>query len=140
MVPNRRNCGIAAANGFGAFRLDVEAGAPFRGAEPIAPGAGPRSCFACGQNGPWVPKNAPPGGLAWLSVESDSMRLGLSFDGASYVKEMAEAKAKRGKFVFPGRDPGEPLSDMAMFMLLRDMCPSEKVTVHGFRSSFRDWA
>jgi hypothetical protein len=68
------------------------------------------------------------------------MRLGLSFDGASYIKEMAEAKAKRGKFVFPGRDPGGPLSDMAMFMLLRDMCPSEKVTVHGFRSSFRDWA
>jgi integrase len=31
-----------------------------------------------------------------------------------------------------------PLSNMAMGMLLRDMRPS--MTVHGFRSTFRDWA
>ncbi len=45
----------------------------------------------------------------------------------------------RGKnpYVFPGR-PMKPLSNMSMAMLLRRMkC---KVTVHGFRSSFRDWA
>jgi integrase len=38
----------------------------------------------------------------------------------------------------PGRKRGEPLSDVAMWMTLRDMHPS--ITVHGFRSSFRDWA
>lgn len=40
-------------------------------------------------------------------------------------------------FVFPGRAK-KPLSNMAMKMVLRRMNVS--VTVHGFRSSFRDWA
>ena len=39
--------------------------------------------------------------------------------------------------VFPGTKGG-PLSGMAMSMLLRRM--NSDVTVHGFRSSFRDWA
>jgi integrase len=32
---------------------------------------------------------------------------------------------------------GKPLSNMAMAMLLRKLNPN--ITVHGFRSSFRDW-
>jgi integrase len=42
------------------------------------------------------------------------------------------------KYVFPGQKPSKPLSGMAMQMLLRRM-KVENVTVHGFRSSFRDW-
>jgi integrase len=42
-------------------------------------------------------------------------------------------------FVFPGQRPKRPLSGMSMEMLLRRM-KVEDVTVHGFRSSFRDWA
>lgn len=42
-------------------------------------------------------------------------------------------------YVFPGTRPGRPLSQMAMAMLLRRM-KLEGLTVHGFRSSFRDWA
>ncbi len=41
--------------------------------------------------------------------------------------------------VFPGNAHGKPLSSMAMAMLLRRMGRTE-ITVHGFRSSFRDWA
>jgi integrase len=41
-------------------------------------------------------------------------------------------------FLFPGARSGRPLSNMAMDMLLRRM--NLDVTVHGFRSSFRDWA
>jgi integrase len=41
--------------------------------------------------------------------------------------------------VFPGNARGKPLSAMAMSMLLRRM-KREKITVHGFRSCFRDWA
>jgi integrase len=41
--------------------------------------------------------------------------------------------------VFPGNARGKPLSSMAMNMQLRRM-NTGKVTVHGFRSSFRDWA
>lgn len=40
--------------------------------------------------------------------------------------------------LFWGKSPDRPLSNMAMSMLLRRMVPN--VTVHGFRSSFRDWA
>lgn len=39
--------------------------------------------------------------------------------------------------VFPGQRGGS-MSSMAMLMLLRQMQPG--ITVHGFRSSFRDWA
>ena len=42
-------------------------------------------------------------------------------------------------FVFPGQRRGKPLSNMAMEMVLRRM-KIEDATVHGFRSSFRDWA
>jgi hypothetical protein len=35
---------------------------------------------------------------------------------------------------------GEPLSDMAMTKLLRDMGVADQAVVHGFRSAFRDWA
>lgn len=43
-----------------------------------------------------------------------------------------------GDFIFPGDQRVEPLSRMAMLMLLRRM--NEAFTVHGFRSAFRDWA
>ena len=42
-------------------------------------------------------------------------------------------------YVFPGARRGKPLSNMAMLVLLRRMNRSD-LTVHGFRSTFRDWA
>jgi integrase len=48
------------------------------------------------------------------------------------------ATAKTGEFVFPGNKRG-PLSSMSMVMLLRRMGHGD-ITVHGFRSAFRDWA
>jgi integrase len=48
-------------------------------------------------------------------------------------------KQKSGEFVFPGQARNKPLSNMAMEMVLRRM-KIEDATVHGFRSSFRDWA
>lgn len=53
------------------------------------------------------------------------------------LDEMAPLKAG-GDFIFPGDQRIEPLSRMAMLMLLRRM--EETFTVHGFRSAFRDWA
>ena len=49
------------------------------------------------------------------------------------------APVRRGELVFPGIRTGRPLSSMAMEMCLRRM-KVERATVHGFRSSFRDWA
>lgn len=46
---------------------------------------------------------------------------------------------RRGDFPFAGSRKDKPLSNMAMAMVLRRM-GLEHFTVHGFRSSFRDWA
>ena len=48
-------------------------------------------------------------------------------------------KAKAGEFAFPGQVGDNPLSNMAMEMVLRRM-KIKDATVHGFRSGFRDWA
>jgi len=48
-------------------------------------------------------------------------------------------KAMQSDYVFEGQKRHKPLSNMSMLMLLRRM-KVEGVTVHGFRSTFRDWA
>jgi integrase len=63
---------------------------------------------------------------------------------AAAVAVLEKVKPLRdGEYVFPGpsktsSNTGRPLSGMSMAMLLRRM--ERPVTVHGFRSSFRDWA
>ena len=52
--------------------------------------------------------------------------------------EIAKAQST-GPFLFAGGKEREPLSDMAMLKLLGRM-GRKGVTVHGFRSTFRDWA
>lgn len=42
-------------------------------------------------------------------------------------------------YVFPGAKEAKPLSDMSLTAVLRRMDRNE-ITVHGFRSTFRDWA
>ena len=48
-------------------------------------------------------------------------------------------KALQSEYVFEGKERHTPLSNMAMLMLLRRL-GIEGATVHGFRSTFRDWA
>lgn len=64
-------------------------------------------------------------------------RVPLSARAMAILRQLEKAKA--GEFVFPGQSRGKPLSNMAMDMMLRRM-KRDDVTVHGFRSSFRDWA
>jgi integrase len=64
-------------------------------------------------------------------------RVPLARRSLKIVESMREAR--NGDFVFPGQKPGNPLSVMALEMVLRRM-KIDGVTVHGFRSSFRDWA
>jgi integrase len=52
--------------------------------------------------------------------------------------EIAKAQPA-GPFLFAGGKEKQPLSDMAMLKVLRRMGRSG-LTVHGFRSTFRDWA
>ena len=64
-------------------------------------------------------------------------RVPLSERALTIVKTIYEDR--NGDFVFEGQKPGKPLSGMALEMLLRRM-KIENATVHGFRSTFRDWA
>jgi integrase len=50
-----------------------------------------------------------------------------------------EMKMLGGDYVFPGAVDGKPLSHAALSVLLHRMARSD-LTVHGFRSTFRDWA
>ena len=61
----------------------------------------------------------------------------LSPRAVELVQEMR--RASTSPFIFPGQNPTRPLSNMSMTMLLRRMNQND-ITVHGFRSSFRDWA
>ena len=64
-------------------------------------------------------------------------RVPLSRRALKIVRVMHEVRG--GDFVFAGHDPGRPLSKTALLQQLRRM-KIEDVTVHGFRSAFRDWA
>ena len=63
-------------------------------------------------------------------------RVPLSPRCIEIIEEM-RTKGTEG-YVFPGPKRNKPLSTMAMAMLLRRM--KAEITVHGFRSTFRDWA
>jgi integrase len=65
-------------------------------------------------------------------------RVPLSDAALSILHRMAPSRGKPEDFVFPGLKPGKPLSNMAFKMVLRRMGRAE-LTVHGFRSTFRDW-
>ncbi|MBI3041472.1 MAG: integrase arm-type DNA-binding domain-containing protein [Betaproteobacteria bacterium] len=62
-------------------------------------------------------------------------RVPLSGRAVEIVREMLKLEQE---FVFPSTHRGEPISNMTMLALLDRM--EVDATVHGFRSSFRDWA
>ena len=64
-------------------------------------------------------------------------RVPLSRRALKIVKALDETRD--GDFIFPGQKTGKSLSVMALEMVLRRM-NVENATVHGFRSTFRDWA
>jgi len=64
-------------------------------------------------------------------------RVPLSDAALDILRPLHECREQDNSFVFPGMRPNKPLSSMAMLMTLRRMQPG--LTVHGFRSTFRDW-
>ena len=91
-------------------------------------------------------------GLRWSEIDFDKKiwtvpaermkagrehRVPLSSRAIAILRQLQKFKA--GEFVFPGQARNKPLSNMAMEMVLRRMKVAD-ATVHGFRSSFRDWA
>lgn len=82
------------------------------------------------------------GAAIWI-IPKDRMkaarehRVPLSPRAVAILKEMAQIGTDPDAYAFPGQKRGKPLSVMAMDMILRRM--KAPITVHGFRSSFRDW-
>ncbi|MDH3660324.1 MAG: integrase arm-type DNA-binding domain-containing protein [Alphaproteobacteria bacterium] len=94
-------------------------------------------------------------GASWSEIDDEKMIWTVPAErmksGVEHRVPLAEAsltlldqaKSFRGRgrtdFIFPGRGWRKPLSNMAMAMAVRrvDFGP---ITVHGFRSSFRDWS
>jgi integrase len=66
-----------------------------------------------------------------------SHRVPLAARALAIVRDQAHSRVD--DYVFGGRKPGMPLSNMAMATVLRRMGQND-ITVHGFRSSLRDWA
>ncbi|WP_133647767.1 tyrosine-type recombinase/integrase [Paraburkholderia flava] len=64
-------------------------------------------------------------------------RVPLSPRAVSLIK--AQEDVKQSDYIFPGARYKKPLSNMAMLQLLERM-KRDDITVHGFRSTFRDWA
>ncbi len=59
--------------------------------------------------------------------------------GAAIAILEALPKHETSNYIFPGRKTRNPMSNMTMTGVLRKLGTGE-YTVHGFRSSFRDWA
>src|SRR5215469_10882407 len=64
-------------------------------------------------------------------------RVPLSDAALTILEKMGNIR--QSDFVFPGAKADQPLSNMALAMTLRRMGRGD-LTVHGFRSTFRDWA
>jgi integrase len=64
-------------------------------------------------------------------------RVPLCDSALAILREMERTRVSDS--VFPGWKHGKPLSNMAMAKVLERM-GLDSVTIHGFRSSFRDWA
>jgi integrase len=80
---------------------------------------------------------------ALWSIPASRMKMGrahivpLSFEAVSVFERAKRFKAGASDLVFPGQNVKKPLSDMTLLKILRNM--ELAVTVHGFRSAFRDW-
>lgn len=61
----------------------------------------------------------------------------LAAAAVAVFQRAEKLKTADDDLVFPGVKRRKPLSDMTLLKILRDM--GARVTVHGFRSSFRDW-
>lgn len=77
------------------------------------------------------------------SIPAERMKMGrphtvpLSPGAIAVFRRAEKLKLPNNELVFPGQKKAKPLSDMTLLKILRDM--GAGVTVHGFRSSFRDW-
>jgi integrase len=64
----------------------------------------------------------------------------LPLSTAAIANLMQMAEVRHSDFVFPGRLTGKPLGENTVLRLAKAAANDESATVHGLRSTFRDWA
>ena len=80
---------------------------------------------------------------ALWTIPAQRMRMGrvhvvpLAPEAVAVLERAKTFKVGASELVFPGQNVKKPLSDMTLLKILQDM--DLAVTVHGFRSAFRDW-
>lgn len=67
-------------------------------------------------------------------------RVPLTKEALRILEELKPLRRADDELIFPGERPGKGLSENTMLKLLQDGYGYEDLTVHGFRSTFRDWA
>ncbi|MEM6358167.1 MAG: tyrosine-type recombinase/integrase [Pseudomonadota bacterium] len=83
------------------------------------------------------------GSAAW-PIPAERMKAGrahrvpLAAPAPAILGQARQLAARNDGLIFPSRANGKPLSDMTLSAALKRL--EIPVTVHGFRSSFRDWA
>ena len=65
-------------------------------------------------------------------------RVPLSDAAIAALKAMQ--KVRMNDWVFPGNRQGRPIGENSVWRLAKDASGDETITVHGLRSTFRDWA
>jgi integrase len=77
------------------------------------------------------------------SIPADRMKMNrphvvpLSPEAVQAFQRAEKFRVPGKDIIFPGQKLKKPMSDMTLLKILRDM--NLEVTVHGFRSAFRDW-
>ena len=64
-------------------------------------------------------------------------RVPLSDEAMKIIKKMEPFQRNTDNFIFPGLAHAKPISEASLLKILKQKHPT--LTVHGFRSSFRDW-
>ena len=94
-------------------------------------------------------------GLSWDEIDMDQAiwtipeertkagrphRIPLSSEALAVLHRMKAIQVDGEEHVFPGRWPGRQMSENTMRKFLQNDMQRQGLTVHGFRSTFRDWA
>ena len=83
-----------------------------------------------------------PKGRVW-TIPKDRMKAGkehrvpLSAEAMKVIKEMEPFRRHTDNYVFPGQAQGKPISEPSLLKVVKQQ--DKTLTVHGFRSTFRDW-
>ncbi|RUX47769.1 site-specific integrase [Mesorhizobium sp. M4A.F.Ca.ET.050.02.1.1] len=67
-------------------------------------------------------------------------RVPLTKRALEILDGLAEQRTSDSDYIFAGDKPGKPMSEEAMSRVLKRRMKRTDITVHGFRSTFRDWA